>query len=354
MADTTVRVGIVGIGIAARQVLGSIEQTEGAELAAVCDLRADEVERFKKSFRVEGFTRIEDMLKQGSVDAVWVATPNDFHAEHTILAADHGKHVICEKPMAISIDQANQMVDAIERNGVKYVQGHSRIHRPYVRKMGEVIASGRLGRVIHINTWMYNDWIQRPWEAHTLDPKRGGGSVFRQGPHQMDVVRYLAGGMVRGVRGTAGKWQPYYKVEGDYHAFLDFEDGATATVSFNGYGNFDIRELTWGIGEGGRIASEDTLLGPRVRGTGPIAAEEFLQFTAVFYRGIERRRSQETRLFWPPCGELRAGGYPSVPGRSVRLYGKGERGGPDDGAGVARRRDPGTGGCHRWGQTCFS
>jgi phthalate 4,5-cis-dihydrodiol dehydrogenase len=276
MAESTVvRVGIVGIGIAARQVLGSIEQTEGAELTAVCDVRADEVERFKKRFGVEGFTRIEEMVKHGPVDAVWVATPNHLHAEHTITAADHGKHVICEKPMAISIDEASRMVEAIERNGVKYVQGHSRIHRPYVRKMGEVLASGRLGRVIHINTWMYNDWTQRSWEAHTLDPKRGGGAVFRQGPHQIDVVRYLAGGMVRGVRGTAGKWHPHYDVEGDYHAFIDFEDGPTATVSFNGYGNFDIRELTWGIGEGGRRAKEDTMLGPRPRGTGPIPAEEF-------------------------------------------------------------------------------
>ena len=141
--------------------------------------------------------------------------------------------------------------------------------------MGEVLASGRLGRIIHINSWMYNDWIQRPWEVHTLDPKCGGGAVFRQGPHQMDVVRYLAGGMVRSVRGTAGKWQPHYDVEGDYHAFIDFEDGPTAAISFNGYANFDIRELTWGIGEGGRIAPEETILGPKPRATGPIAAEEF-------------------------------------------------------------------------------
>ena len=85
--NSAVRVGIVGIGIAARQVLGSIEQTEGAELAAVCDLRADEVERFKKRYGVEGFTDIEEMCKHGPVDAVWVATPNNFHAAHTILAA---------------------------------------------------------------------------------------------------------------------------------------------------------------------------------------------------------------------------------------------------------------------------
>ena len=121
--NTVVRVGIVGIGIAARQVLGSIEQTEGAELTAVCDLRADEVERFTKRYGVEGFTKIEEMCKNAPVDAVWVATPNNFHAQHTVLAADHGKHVICEKPMAISIDEADGMVAAIERNGVKYVQG---------------------------------------------------------------------------------------------------------------------------------------------------------------------------------------------------------------------------------------
>ncbi len=292
--NTVVRVGIVGIGIAARQVLGSIEQTEGAELTAVCDIRADEVDRFKKRFGVEGFTQIEDMCKHGPVDAVWVATPNNFHAEHTIISADHGKHVICEKPMAISIDEANRMVDAIERNGVKYVQGHSRIHRPYVRKMGDMIASGRLGRIIHINTWMYNDWIQRPWEAHTLDPKRGGGSVFRQGPHQMDVVRYLAGGMIRGVRGTAGKWHPSYDVEGDYHAFIDFEDGPTAMVSFNGYANFDIRELTWGIGEGGRRVDENTMLGPKPRAKGPIAAQEFYNLPQysieAFSAGGERKQ----------------------------------------------------------------
>ncbi len=293
--DVVVRVGIVGLGIAARQVLTSIQRTAGAQLTAVCDVRADEVERFKQRFSVEGFTDVREMVSHGPIDAVWVATPNDLHAEHTILAADHGKHVICEKPMAVSLDEATRMVEAIERNGVTYVQGHSRIHRPYVRKIGEILASGRLGRVIHINTWMYNDWIQRPWEAHTLDPRRGGGALLRQGPHQVDVVRYLGGGLVRSVRGTTGTWHPLYEVEGDYHGFFDFEDGPTAMVSFSGYGNFDIRELTWGIGEGGTRVSDATLYGPRLRGKGAIPAEEFYALPQYSLEAFAAREQQERK-----------------------------------------------------------
>jgi len=295
--DSLVRIGIVGLGVAARQVLGSIAATAGAELTAVCDVRTDELERFKQQYGVETFTDVAEMCQHGPIDAVWVATPNHLHAEHTILAADRGKHVICEKPMAITLAEANRMVEAVERNGVQYVQGHSRIHRPYVRKIGEILASGRLGRVIQINTWMYNDWIQRPWEAASVDPRRGGGVVYRQGPHQLDVIRYLAGGLVRGVRATTGKWHPSYDVEANYSAFLDFEDGAAALASFNGYGNFDIRELTWGIGEGGRPYPEDKLLGPRPRGTGPIPAEEFYALPQYSIEAFARREDHKQDFF---------------------------------------------------------
>ncbi len=298
MADTPlVRIGIVGLGVAARQVLGSIAATDGAQLTAVCDVRTDELARFKQRYGVETFTRLDEMCQQAPIDAVWVATPNHLHAEHTIMAADHGKHVICEKPMAITLAEANRMVEAVERNGVQYVQGHSRIHRPYVRKIGEILASGRLGRIIQINTWMYNDWIQRPWEAASVDPKRGGGVVYRQGPHQIDVIRYLAGGLVRGVRATTGKWQPHYDVEANYSAFLDFEDGATALASFNGYGNFDVRELTWGIGEGGRVQPEAAMLGPKPRGTGPIPADEFYALPQYSIEAFERRGDHKQDFF---------------------------------------------------------
>jgi phthalate 4,5-cis-dihydrodiol dehydrogenase len=271
-----IRVGIAGLGIAMRQILPGFDVVEGAQLAAVADVRAGELENFKRQYpQVETFTSVEDMCRHAQIDAVWVATPNHLHAQHTMMAAENGKHVICEKPMAINLEEADRMIEAIERNGVKYVQGHSKIFRHPIRKMGEVLRSGRLGRLIQINTWMYNDWMRRPVTASEVDERHGGGVVYRQGPHQMDIVRFLGGGMVRSVRATTGRcWNPPYDIEGNYSAFLDFENGATALVSFNGYGHLDVAELTWNIGEGGQHRTEEQLWGPRSGPTGVLSPEE--------------------------------------------------------------------------------
>jgi phthalate 4,5-cis-dihydrodiol dehydrogenase len=111
----------------------------------------------------------------------------------------------------------------------------------------------------------------------------------------MDVVRYLCGGLVRSVRGTAGYWHAHQKVPGDYHAFLDFEDGATAMISFSGYGNFDIRELTWNIGEGGMVQTDATVLGPRPRATGPVPPEEFYNLPHYTLEGFDRRDAESRK-----------------------------------------------------------
>ena len=268
------RVGIVGLGAAARIVIPGLIAAENTKLAAVCDLRQDQLDWFKKRFGVETYTSYEEMCRKADINVVYVATPNELHGQHAIVAAQHGKHVICEKPMAISLAEADRMIEAAEKNGVKYVQGHSKIFRPVFRTMGDLIASGRLGRVIQINTWMYNDWMIRPMLAAEVDEKKGGGVVFRQGPHQMDISRYLGGGMIRCLRATVGRFTPVFDIEGNYSAFLEFEEGATGLVGFNGYGHFDIAELTWNIGEGGGLHSEKVLYGPRVQPKGPVSADE--------------------------------------------------------------------------------
>ena len=110
-----VRVGIVGLGVAIRQVLHCFFEVEGVRLAAVADVRPEALEQFRQRFGVEAFADLRAMCEHANVDAVWVATPNHLHAEHTIVAAEHGKHVICEKPMAVSLDEAHRMVEAVER-----------------------------------------------------------------------------------------------------------------------------------------------------------------------------------------------------------------------------------------------
>src|SRR5437016_5297869 len=256
--DLVLRVGMAGLGAGARQVLPSFKRVPGVQLAAVADIR----EEARAEFRARGvtaFDSVEAMCRSDEVDAVWVATPNLLHMEHTVMAAECGKHVICEKPMALNLDQAQAMMDAVERNGVKYVQGHSKIYNPPVRKMREVVSSGQLGRLIQLNTWNYRNWLNQPRLATEVDTATGGGVVYRQGPHQTDVIRCIGGGMVKTVRAISGRWNPHFDTEGNYSAFLEFEDGTPALMSMNGYAHFNVVELTWGIGEGGQATPEDEL-----------------------------------------------------------------------------------------------
>jgi phthalate 4,5-cis-dihydrodiol dehydrogenase len=264
------RIGVAGLGAASRQILPHIEQMPEMELAAAADIRPDALQAFESRYRRKAFASVEAMCASGEVDAVWVATPNASHADHAVVAAEHGKHVIVEKPMAVTLDEADRMIDAAMRNGVKLVQGHSKIYSPAIQKIGEIVRSGRLGPVIQISTWNFNDWLQRPRLASEVDTGIGGGVCFRQGPHQVDIVRFLGGGLVKSLRATTGRADENFATEGDYTAFLEFEDGARATLVFNGYGFFDIAELTWGIGEGGKRIREADQSEPKSRLVGPV------------------------------------------------------------------------------------
>lgn len=273
--------GIAGLGIAARQVLPHIGAiSDRVRLTAVSDIVPDVLAKFvAENPEVAGFATVEDLCKANDVDVVWVSTPNQYHAQHAVMAAEAGKHVVCEKPMATSLAECDAIVEATKANGVKYVQGHSKIYYEPLRKMREVIKSGALGRVTQINSWQYNDWLIRPVTPSEVKTSAGAGPVFRQGPHQVDMVRYLAGSAVKSVRAVAGRHEAGYReTESEYNAFLTFDNGASATLAFNAQGYFDAAELTWGIGESGyRMLNADSTM-PRTRRTSAMTPEEKFQF----------------------------------------------------------------------------
>jgi predicted dehydrogenase len=273
-----IRLGIAGAGIGALQVIPNLQRLKDkVVLTALADTRHDNMTYFAEKYGapVEMFDTVEAMCASAACDAVWVSTPNEFHARHTICAAENGKHVICEKPMAVTLDQCRAMVEAVERSGVKYVQGHSKVYDSPVRKMGEIARSGELGRVIHIQTWNWNDWLIRAVMPQEVDTDLGSGVVFRQGPHQIDTVRFIAGGRALSIRAIAGRHEPNFpKCEGNYTAFIEFEGDIAATLMFDGYGYFDVSEFTWGIGESGRKQLNPDSLIARDRPSGPVTAEE--------------------------------------------------------------------------------
>ena len=237
-------------------VLPDIVEIPFVKVTAAADLRKDALERFQEEIGGKGYQRIEDLCQSPDVDAIYIATPHEMHAQHAILALENRKHVIVEKPMALTLEDAEKMNAAAEKYGVKLLCGHTHSFDPPIKKMREIIKSGELGRVCMINTWNYNDFMVRPYPDHELQMSRG--VVLNQGPHQVDVVRLLGGGMVRSVRAMAGRWDTKRPGEGGYVCYLEFEDGTPATLVFNGYGFFDIAELHWWAGEGGQNRPPET------------------------------------------------------------------------------------------------
>ncbi|MBV8719986.1 MAG: Gfo/Idh/MocA family oxidoreductase [Chloroflexi bacterium] len=248
MQQRSLKIGIIGIGVGGAEILPAMESMETIHLVAGADVVPATLERFKERFpSARTYQSAEELCEDAEVEAVWVSSPNRFHAEHTILAARHGKHVVVEKPMAVTLEDAERMVEAADRYGVKLLAGHTRAFTVPIRAMRRVIESGKYGQLRALNIWSYSDWMLRPRTADELDLAQGGGIPYRQGPHQVDTVRLLGGGMLRSVRAQVGQWMAERPIPGFYSAFLEFENGVPATISHNGYGYFLGAELVpWG------------------------------------------------------------------------------------------------------------
>ncbi|MEE8517283.1 MAG: Gfo/Idh/MocA family oxidoreductase, partial [Alphaproteobacteria bacterium] len=288
-------IGIAGLGVASTQVLPAFTADAPFALAAGADIRPEARAAFQDRYGRPAVDSVEALCRRDDVDAVWIATPNTLHAAHVVAAAKAGKHVVCEKPMAVTLKECDRMIRAAAANGVQLLQGHSKIYQAPIRQIRDIVKSGRLGRVVQILSYNSNDWLQRPRLAPELDTGQGGGLVYRQGPHMIDIVRFIGGGLVKTVRGVTGRADPNFDTEGHFSALLEFEDGAGAAVSFNGYGYFDVSELTWDIGESGwRQEAAGRSFPGKPRITGPADAE-FKSASAEKRAGPRDRKAEDRR-----------------------------------------------------------
>ena len=242
------KLGVIGIGVGAAEMLPPMERAQYIDLFAGADINPDVRARFQERYpNARVYASAEELVADPDVEAVWISTPNMYHAPMTILAANHGKHVVVEKPMALDMKQAEEMVEACKKNGVYLVAGHTQSFQPHIRLMRSIVRSGQLGALGAINAIAYTDWMIRPRTWEELDPNQGGGMVYRQTPHQIDSIRSIGGGLVKNVRGMYGQWMKERPIPGYYSAFMEFESGVSAVAIHNGYGYFVASELVpWG------------------------------------------------------------------------------------------------------------
>jgi phthalate 4,5-cis-dihydrodiol dehydrogenase len=242
-----VRVGVIGLGGAGSGMTSRFARSPLFEVAAAADIDTDLMARFGADFPdVTAYTNAEGVCEQKDVDLVYVGTPNRFHVEHACMALAAGKHVLVEKPMSFNLEDADAMIDAADRAGRLLAVNVKHSFEPRIEKVAEYVRTGEFGKFRMLHNWRYADWLYRPRTQEELTPQLGGGILWRQGPHQLDIFRTIGGGLIRSIRGNVDTWDPSRRVTGAYTAYVTFENGAIGTAVYSGYDHYESRELVFG------------------------------------------------------------------------------------------------------------
>lgn len=257
MTDPRLKLGVAGLGRGFMLLLPTLAAHPGISLVAAADPRSEARQQFREDFDASTYAEVADLCADPEVEVVYIATPHQFHRKHVELAATHGKHVLVEKPMALSLEDCQAMINAMRRANRWLIVGHSHsFDAPYL-KAREMIDSQAFGKVRMISAFNYTDFLYRPRRPEELDTMQGGGVVFSQAAHQVDIVRLLGGDSVKSVRAVTGSWDPARPTEGAYSALLTFNNDVFANITYSGFAHFDSDEFCGWSGELGQPRDPD-------------------------------------------------------------------------------------------------
>lgn len=264
-----VRFGIIGIGqIGTVHVKNLLDgKVENGVLGGVCDIDPEKIKwvhEQENGANVPAFADYREMFASGLIDAAVVAVPHYFHPQMTIDGLNAGIHMITEKPAGVYTKQVKEMnAVAAKSDKLFSVMFNQRTNCVY-RKMRELVQNGTLGEIKRVN-WIITDWY-RPqsyydsgsWRATWKE--EGGGVLFNQSPHQLDLLQWILGMMPESVRSFChfGKWHDI-EVEDDVTVYMEFPNGATgvfvtSTADAPGTNRFEI------LGDKGKLVCEKNQL----------------------------------------------------------------------------------------------
>lgn len=183
------RVAIIGCGFMGRMHASVYSALPNADLVAVVDHREEKYEEFG----VHGFASLSELFDNAEVDAIDICLPTYLHKDATIAGADAGKHVFCEKPMALALGQADEMIEACDNAGIRLMIGHCIRFWPEYAYLKNLVDSGRFGRLRSINLTRYGEYPHWSSENWLGDESKSGGGALDMHIHDTDFALYLFG-----------------------------------------------------------------------------------------------------------------------------------------------------------------
>lgn len=231
MTEREFKVALVGCGRISTNHFEALSRIEGLRLSAVCDIVEERAKAAGEKWGVPWFTSYEQLLERGECDVVTVATPSGMHPNHGILAARAGKHVVSEKPMAISLSAADDLVNACDEAGVQlFVVKQNRLNAT-IQLLKRALDKGRFGRLFMANATVR--WA-RPQEYYDQAKWRGtwefdGGAFMNQASHYVDLIQWLVG-PVESVMAKTATMARRIEAEDSGAAVLKFRNGAIGVL----------------------------------------------------------------------------------------------------------------------------
>lgn len=229
-----VKYGVVGAGYFGAELARYMQKNDGAEITLLYD--PDNAEAIAEELGAKVASSLDELVSSDEVDCVIVATPNNLHKEPVIKAAQHGKNVFCEKPIALSYQDCREMVDACKENNVTFMAGHIMNFFNGVHHAKELINQGVIGDVLYCHT-ARNGWEEQQLSVSWKKIREKSGGHLYHHIHELDCVQFLMGGMPETVTMTGGN----VAHEGEH--FGDEDDMIFVNMEFS---NKRFALLEWG------------------------------------------------------------------------------------------------------------
>lgn len=229
--EKKMRFAIIGCGRIAPKHAESIAALPEAELVAVCDIVPEHAQNFADKYGAEPYTDYREMLKRPDIDIVTIATPSGLHAEIGIAAAEAGKHVLVEKPMAMTLKTADALITACKKAGVKLGVIHQNRFNASIKLLRQALEDGRFGKLTHGQAtvrWNRNDnyYTQAPWRGTKL---QDGGVLMNQSIHNIDLLQWMFG-PVESVFGYTSTFMRKIEMEDMGAAVIKFKSGSIGII----------------------------------------------------------------------------------------------------------------------------
>ena len=243
-----VRVGIIGLGGIARSHCDAIAGLDNVEIVAVADLLTEKRAEFMEKYNIpKGYETHTELLQDRTVDAVAVVLGHQLHHQLTIDACNAGKHVLVEKPMAISLQQCDEMVSAAQENRVKLMVGLSQHFYSTSLKAKEILDSGELGPIITAVSYMSKNWSFQGRRPQYRSRFHGGGMWLTNGIHVVDRLTWIMASQAVSVSAAIGTRAHYQAGDDSASAFIRYKNGcagiAVAVGFADGAPNFECQVI---------------------------------------------------------------------------------------------------------------